>query len=458
MNTFRVLIIEDDEQVRQFLTECLSRAGYDVKAAATGRAALAMLETTMFDAALLDIHLPDMLGIEVLEFAKRRDPDMDVVIMTGFPEVETAVQALRLGAYDYLIKPLEWLPLHQSLKRIIERRYLRQEVTSLRSELASAVPGGELIGSSAAIQQIRHTIERVAPTDTAVLIEGESGTGKELVATAIHKLSSRASGPFVAINCAAIPSDLIESELFGHQKGSFSGATSDSRGLFRSADGGTLFLDEIGEMPLHLQPKLLRVLQEKEVRPVGSTQVHRVDIRVIAATNQKLEAAVQSGKFRQDLYFRLNVVRIEPPALRQMKEDIPALVLHFIRKLNRKFGRQVTSVTPDGMAALTAYDFPGNIRELENILERAYALGATGEIKLADLPLLIGQRKAAAVPLTDANPSSLDNLERELILATLRTHENDKEKTAQSLGMSERTLYRRLKKLGVSESRPLRQF
>jgi DNA-binding NtrC family response regulator len=449
MNTFKVLIVEDDEQVRHFLSECLSRAGYEVRAAATGRDGLALLETMIFEAALVDIHLPDMFGTEVLEAAKRRDPEIDVVIMTGYPEVDTAVQALRLGAYDYLIKPLDWLSLHQSLKRIVERRYLRQEVTSLRSELASTVPAGELIGSSPRLQQVRRTIERVAPADTAVLIEGESGTGKELVATAIHKLSARAKGPFVPVNCAAIPTDLIESELFGHQKGSFSGATADSRGLFRSADGGTIFLDELGELPLQLQPKLLRVLQEKEVRPVGSTQVHRLDVRIIAATNQNLEAAVQAGRFRQDLYFRLNVVRIEPPTLRDMKEDIPALVMHFIRKLNRKFGRQIGSVAPDAMASLMAYDFPGNIRELENIIERAFALGASGQIGLADLPSL-GPRKAVTMPLAEITPHSLDDLERELIVATLRSHENDKEKAAQSLGMSERTLYRRLKKLGVN--------
>src|SRR5262249_49911284 len=277
-------------------------------------------------------------------------------------------------------KPLDWVSLHHSIKRIIERRYLRQEVTALRSRLGSNVPVGELIGSSGRMQNLKDTIAKVAPSDTAVLIEGESGTGKELVATAIHKLSGRAKGPFIPINCSAVPADLMESEFFGHRKGAFSGASADTRGLFRSADGGTLFLDEIGELPLQLQPKLLRVVQEKLVRPVGSTEAHPVDMRIIAATNENLEAAVHSGKFRQDLYFRLNVVRIETPPLRQIKDDIPTLVTHFIRNLNRKFGRQVTSIGSDAILALTAYDFPGNIRELENIIERAYALGAAGEI------------------------------------------------------------------------------
>jgi len=395
MHTFRILIVEDDEQVSSFLHERLTRAGNDVRTAASGKAGLDLLETTIFDAALIDIHLPDMLGIELLASARQRDAGMDIVIMTGYPEVDTAVQALRLGAYDYLVKPLDWVSLQHLVNRIIERRYLRQEVTSLRSRLATAPHVGEMTGSSARMQRIKDMIARVAPTGAAVLIEGESGTGKELVATSIHKLSDRNKGPFVPINCAAIPAGLIESELFGHQKGAFSGAISDSRGLFRSAEGGTVFLDELGELALQMQPKLLRVLQEKEVRPVGSTQVYPIDVRVIAATNQNLLAAVQSGKFRQDLYFRLNVVRIEPPPLREIREDIPALVMHFIRKLNREFGRNIRSVAPDAIAALTAYDFPGNVRELENIIERTFALGAMDEIQLADLPTLVLEQKSS---------------------------------------------------------------
>lgn len=442
MNPFRILLIEDDEQIRTLLSQRLAREGYEVKAAASGRAALALLETHIFDAALIDIHLPDMTGIDVLEAAKRRDPEIDAVIMTGYPEVQTAVQALRLGAYDYLIKPLEWVSLQHLLKRVVERRYLQAEVTSLRTRLAETPPAGEIIGSSRLVKQVQETIAKVAPTDTVVLIEGESGTGKELIAGAIHRLSPRSKGPFIPVNCAAIPAELMESEIFGHQKGAFSGAAGDSRGLFRSAEGGTLFLDEVGELPTLMQPKLLRVLQEKEVRPVGSSQVHHVDVRIVAATNQKLESAVQSGKFRQDLYFRLNVVRIESPPLREMKEDIPPLVMHFVRKLNRRFGRRVHSVAPDALAALAAYHFPGNVRELENIIERAYALGADLQITTADLPSLAVRGGASA--------RTLEDLERDLIAATLEAHGNDKDKAAAALGMSERTLYRRLKKLGLS--------
>jgi DNA-binding NtrC family response regulator len=446
MNTLRILLIEDDAAIRELLRVRLTQAGYELSAADCGGKGFELLKTAVFDVALIDIHLPDMTGIEILKEVKRYDPGIDALMMTGFPEVETAVQALRLGADDYLIKPIEWQSLLNSLRRLAEYRYLQSEVRLLRRRLAENPPVGELVGSSEAIKGIQNMITKVAPTDTAILIEGESGTGKELIAAAIHRLSGRRKGPFVPINCSAIPTELVESELFGYRKGAFSGASADSRGLFRSADGGTLFLDEIGELPMSVQPKLLRVLQEKQVRPVGDTEVYRIDVRFIAATNQKLEAAVREGKFRQDLFFRLNVVRIEPPPLRAMKEDIPALVMHFMRKLNRRFGRQLGGVEPEAMAALMTYDFPGNIRELENIIERAYALGANTQIMAKDLPVL---RQPYAAPAS-TTPSTLEELERDLIRATLDAHSNDKGKTAAALGLSQRTLYRRLKKLGLT--------
>ena len=442
MNPLKIVLIEDDVQVRQLLSDRLTQEGYELQTASSGQAGLQLCETYIFDAALIDIHLGDMTGIEVLEAVKRRDPELDVVVMTGSPDVDTAVQALRLGAYDYLIKPLQWIELKGLLERIAERRYLRAEVTSLRTRLGETPAAGELIGLSPLLMEVRDTIAKVAPTNTVILIEGESGTGKELIASAIHQLSTRNKGPFVPINCSAIPLELMESELFGHQKGSFSGATTDSRGLFRSADGGTLFLDEVGDLPAQLQPKLLRVLQEREVRPVGGSQVHKVDVRVVAATNQNLEAAVQDGRFRQDLYFRLNVVRIVPPPLRKMKESIPTLVMHFVRALNHRFGRQVHNVAPEAMAALIAYDYPGNVRELQNILERAYALGVNGQINPADLPSLNSH-------MASTQTRSLDDLERTLIGETLRAHGGDKLKAAGALDMSQRTLYRRLKKLGL---------
>jgi transcriptional regulator with PAS, ATPase and Fis domain len=343
---------------------------------------------------------------------------------------------------------VEWVSLERLLHRVVERRYLRDEVITLRKRLAETSGCGEFIGTSFSIQQVRDLIDKVGPTDSAVLIEGESGTGKELIAYAIHGLSHRKKRPFIPVNCAAIPADLMESELFGHVKGAFSSATSDSRGLFRSAEGGTLFLDEIAEMPMSMQPKLLRALQEKEIRAVGSTQVRAVDVRIIAATNQSLETAVQAGRFRQDLFFRLNVVGIEAPPLRRIKEDIPQIAMHFIRRLNRRFSRSVRNIAPDALDCLMAYDFPGNVRELENIIERAYALGADDEISLSDLPA-VSPADQRSTPVT-ASCRSLEDFERGLVADTLRAHSNDKPKTAAALGMSERTLYRRLKKHRLS--------
>ena len=450
MSAYRILLIEDDAQIRAMMQEELTREGYDIMAGENGTAGLKLLQTHIFDGALIDINLPDMAGIEVLEELKRRDPGVDAVMMTGYPQVETAVQALRLGAYDYLIKPFDWVSLRHLLKRMVEHRYLRAEVTSLRNRLSDHPPIGELIGSSPRMQELREMIAKVAPTDSVVRIEGESGTGKELIAGAIHRLSTRSRGAFVPVNCAAIPAELMESELFGHVKGAFSGASGDSSGLFRAAEGGTIFLDEIGELPLQMQPKLLRVLQEKEVRPVGSSHVHRVDTRVIAATNQRLDAAVRNGKFREDLFFRLNVIRTEAPPLREIKEDIPRIAMNFVRVLNHRFGRHVQSIAPEALAALSQYAFPGNVRELENIIERAYALGADGRIAVADLPSLAARSDLAPASSDCADLSTIQDGERQLIADTLRACGTDRAAAARSLGISERTLYRRLKRSGLT--------
>jgi len=450
VTAFRILLIEDDAQICAMMKQQLAREGYEIVTAENGTAGLKLLKSHVFDAALIDINLPDVAGIDVLEELRRNDPGIDAVMMTGYPQVETAVQALRLGAYDYLIKPFDWVALRHLLKRIVERRYLRAELASLRTRLSEQPAAGELIGSSPRMQQFREMIAKVAPTDSVVLIEGESGTGKELIAGAIHRLSTHSNGPFVPVNCAAIPAELMESELFGHVKGAFSGAYGDSRGLFRAAESGTIFLDEVGDLPLQMQPKLLRVLQEKEVRPVGSPQVHRVNTRVIASTNQRLEAAVRSGKFREDLFFRLNVVRIEPPPLREIREDIPRLSTHIMRMLNRRFGRQVQSIAPEALAALSQYPFPGNVRELENILERAYALGANRQITVVDLPSLAAHSHAAQCPSGSSHLPTLQDGERQLIAETLRACGNDRGMAARSLALSERTLYRRLKRLGLS--------
>jgi transcriptional regulator with PAS, ATPase and Fis domain len=333
------------------------------------------------------------------------------------------------------------------MQRVMERRFLRGEVHSLRTRLGEELTLNELIGSSPAMERVKDIIGKVAVTDSPVLIEGESGTGKELVAAAIHRLSARSKGPFIPVNCSAIPRDLLESEFFGHVRGAFSGAVSDALGLFRGANEGTIFLDEIAELPPELQVKLLRVLQEMQVRPVGSTKAFPVDVRVIAATNRNLEQAMKTGIFRQDLFYRLNVIRITLAPLRERREDMPALVNHFIRRFNKRFRRDVRGITPDALAALATYDFPGNVRELENLIERAYAMGTREHITLADLPSL--SARPSLTPAADTkNVPTLAEVEKELILRALAVHNNDKEEAARALGISRRTIYRRLKEYG----------
>jgi len=334
------------------------------------------------------------------------------------------------------------------MQQVLEKRFLSREVHSLRNRLAEHLAVKDLVGGSPGMTRVREVIAKVADSDSPVLIEGESGTGKELVAAAIHRQSGRAKGPFVPVNCSAIPADLMESEFFGHVRGAFSGAVADALGLFRSAHGGTLFLDEIAELSPALQAKLLRVLQEKEIRPVGSTKTHTVSVRMIAATNKNLEAVVQSGGFRQDLFYRLNVVRIVVPPLRERRSDIPTLLTYFLRRFNERFRRDVKGIAPDAMAALTGYDFPGNVRELENLLERAFALGARDEIERASLPDLTTKSDAPAAEVVDTLPT-LDQAERDLIARALARFRNDKEQAARALGLTVRTLYRRIKKFGL---------
>ncbi|MGH7325330.1 MAG: sigma-54-dependent transcriptional regulator [Candidatus Rokuibacteriota bacterium] len=445
--TARVLVVDDEKSILMLLEEALTQWGYQVTAAGTGADALVALRTEVFDAALTDVRMPDMSGLDLLREIKKRDESIEVVIMTGYPTIASAVEALKEGAYDYLSKPLILDELRHVMQRLMERRFLRGEVQTLRMRLGEELTVNELIGSSASMLRVKEVIGKVAVTDSPVLIEGESGTGKELVAAAIHRLSARAKGPFIPVNCSAIPRDLLESEFFGHVRGAFSGAVSDALGLFRGANEGTIFLDEIAELPPELQVKLLRVLQEMLVRPVGSTKAFSVDVRVIAATNRNLEQAMKAGIFRQDLFYRLNVIRITLPTLRERREDIPALVNHFIRRLNKRFRRDVRGITPDAIAALAAYDFPGNVRELENLIERAFAMGTRETITLADLPSLSARPAMTTSVETKAVPT-LAEVEKELILRALAVHNNDKEEAARALGISRRTIYRRLKEYG----------
>jgi DNA-binding NtrC family response regulator len=447
MEAPRVLVVDDEESIQMLLREALTSWGYQVTCVGSGPDALEAVRGKLFDAALTDIRMPDMDGLALLREIKQYDESIEVVIMTGYPTVSTAVEALKEGAYDYLPKPLILDELRHLMTRVMERRFLRREVNVLRSRLGEQLAVNELVGTSPQMQRVKEIIGKVAVSDSPVLIEGESGTGKELVAAAIHRLSGRAKGPFIPVNCSAIPADLLESEFFGHVRGAFSGAVADALGLFRSAHTGTIFLDEIAELPTSLQAKLLRVLQEMEVRPVGSTRAYSVNVRVIAATNRDLENAMKEGNLRQDLFYRLNVVRIHLPALRERKEDLSALIAHFLRQFNQRFRREVTGIAPEALAALSAYDFPGNVRELENLIERAYAMGVRDHISLSDLPSLTLSPRPSS---TSARPlPTLAEVEKELILRALAMYKNDKEQSARALGLSRRTIYRRLKEYGL---------
>ena len=447
MEAPKILVVDDEESIQMLLKEALTAWGYHVTCVGTGVKALDAMQGQLFDAALVDIRMPEMDGFTFLREVKRQDESIEVVIMTGYPTVSTAVEALKEGASDYLPKPLIMDELRHLMTRLMERRFLRREVNALRSRLGEQLAVNELVGSSPAMQRIKDVIGKVAVTDSPVLIEGESGTGKELVAAAIHRLSARAKGPFIPVNCSAIPAELLESEFFGHVRGAFSGAVSDSVGLFRSAHSGTIFLDEVAELPPALQAKLLRVLQEMEVRPVGSTKAYTVSVRVIAATNRNLEEAVKDGSLRQDLFYRLNVVRVQMPPLRERKDDLSALIAHFLRRFNQRFRREVSGIAPEALAALQAFDFPGNVRELENLIERAYAMGARDHISLTDLPSLTLSARPA--PISTRSLPTLAEVEKELILRALALHKNDKEQSARALGLSRRTIYRRLKEYGL---------
>jgi len=447
----KILVVDDEKSILLLLKEALTQWGYQVTTAPSAVEGLELLKNGLFDAIISDIRMPDMTGLDLLREIRKQDETIEVVMMTGYPTIASAVQALKEGAYDYLSKPLILDELRHLMARMMERRFLRGEVHTLRARLGEELTVNELIGSSQVMAKVKDMIGKVAVTDSPVLIEGESGTGKELVAAAIHRLSARAKRAFIPVNCSAIPQDLLESEFFGHVRGAFSGAVADALGLFRGADEGTIFLDEIAELSPSLQVKLLRVLQEMQVRPVGSTKAFPVDVRVIAATNRDLERAMTEGSFRQDLFYRLNVVRIMLPPLRDRRDDIQVLVSHFLRRFNRRFHRDVRGISPEALAALSAYSFPGNVRELENLIERAYAMGAREQIALADLPTL--SRSPMITPTAGTGgPQTVPTLaevERELILKALAVYKDDKEASAKALGISRRTIYRCLKEYGV---------
>jgi two-component system response regulator AtoC len=416
-----VLVVDDDPGVRESFRLILEDH-YDVTDVPDGPAALDVVRASAVDLVLLDIRLPGMDGIEVLERIKALDEGIEVILVTAVKTVRTAVAAMKLGAFDYLTKPFEEDELLSLSRRALERRALEREVAFLRSELARAHDSDEIVGRHPTIEKLHGLIAQVARTPTTVLITGESGTGKELVARAIHHQGPRREGPFIAVNPAAIAETLIESDLFGHERGAFTGAHQRKLGKFELAQGGTLFLDEIGTLRAELQAKLLRVLQQREIERVGGTRPVKIDVRFIAATNTNLKEAVGSGAFREDLYYRLNVVPVVVPPLRERIQDVPLLVEHFIRRDNRRFHKRVDGLSPEALAALNAYRWPGNVRELENVIERCVVLAEGPLIQLNDLPLDVSLpqqatkvRAAEALPLNEAT----DQFEQQIVLRVL---------------------------------------
>jgi DNA-binding NtrC family response regulator len=441
-----VLIVEDEELMRSILRQLLEGSGYEVFSADSAETAIEMFAQNEIDVTLTDIKMSGSDGLELLDRIKAIDEEAMVIVMTAYSSVDSAVAALRKGAYDYITKPFVNEDLIQTVRNCVQQRKLFRENRALRRELSRQYNFSEIIGKSEVLQQVFALVSKVADTNANVLVLGESGTGKELIARSIHFNSSRSEKPFLAVNCGALPESLLESELFGHVKGSFTGAAGDKKGLFRSVSGGTLFLDEIGEMPMPLQVKLLRALQEHEVTPVGSSEPVRFDARMIAATNKDLEAEVAEGRFREDLFYRLNVIEISLPPLRERREDVPLLVKHFAAKSARGQNAAEKSVTAGAMSALVNYDWPGNVRELENAVERAVILSGT-EITPENLPPKV---RAAADGVTDERGilygRTLEEIERRYVLEVLRSAGEDKAAAANILGIDLSTLYRKLKR------------
>ena len=452
----RALIVDDDQSMCSMLAVGLKKREFDPVCVTSGQGAVDLLGSEDFDVVVTDVNMRGLGGIELCQHVVVNRPDVPVIVITAFGSMETAIAAMRAGAYDFIPKPVDLDTLQLALERGITHHRLRTEVKRLREVVASNQRSGNLIGSSAPMKHVYDLIERVAGTDASVLITGESGTGKELVAQALHARSARAAGPFVAINCAAMPDALLESELFGHVKGAFTDARSARTGLFVQASGGTLFLDEIGELSLGLQPKLLRALQERKVRPVGGDTELPFDARIIAATNRDLESAALEHRFREDLYYRINVIHIDVPPLRARGPDVLLLAQHFVNQFATTFGKQVKGLSKPAAEKLSAYSWPGNVRELQNCMERALALTRFEEVLVEDLPDKIQSYKRSQVVLDSGDPSelvTLDELERRYILRVLEALNGNKSLAAQTLGLDRKTLYRKLQQYGAKEKR-----
>jgi DNA-binding NtrC family response regulator len=450
MEDFPILFVDDDRQILELVSSYLSRYGFVIETEISGTAALEKIEKHDYAIVFTDLIMPEISGLDLLKAVKKSGALTEVIIVTGYGTIESAIESLKLGGYDYVQKPINFERLKILIERIIEKRRLEIENLLIKRRLKDRFSFDQLVGKSPKMQQIYEIIDRISSSSPTVLIQGESGTGKELVANVIHQNSIRSDRPFIPVNCGAIAEGLLESELFGHIKGAFTGAVKDNIGLFKAAHGGTIFLDEIAEVQPALQVKLLRALQERKIRPVGGTTESDIDVRVIAATNRNLEEAIRNKSFRKDLFYRLDVIAINMPPLREIKDDIPNLVNHFIKKFSKDGHRQVTQVAPEVMALLIRYDWPGNVRQLENVIERAFALGQGDTIFAGDLPSDIRDTyKQAGI----GSPSSLNLAENEklLIMRALRKTKGNKAEAAQLLGINITTVYRKLERYQISD-------
>jgi two-component system, NtrC family, response regulator PilR len=459
-NTHHILIVDDELSMRELLEYMLNREGYRATCAENGRQAVALVEKNSYDLMLCDMRLGDLSGLDVLRACKKHHPGTVVIMISAYASTETAVEAMNQGAFDYVPKPFNKDELLETVAKALKLRTIEQEKELIDGELKRSLNFGMIVGSSPAMQHIYKMIQQVSKTKTNVLITGESGTGKELIARAIHKESGRRDEPFVAINCGGIPETLMESELFGHKKGSFTGAAQDKPGLFQEAHRGTIFLDEIAELSLPIQVKLLRAVQEKMVRPVGGTEDVAVDIRILSATNKQLEKEVIAGKFREDLFYRLNVIEIKVPPLRERKADLRAMAQHFLEKYSKEIGKEISKLSSYALDLMLKYDFPGNVRELENLMERSVALSTTNIILPDSLALSVHKRRwiegvqdrrfdVDEVAKGVALDSILEEIERAYLKKALECSSGNKNKAAELLGISFRSIRYRLEKLSM---------
>ena len=458
MSGERVLVVDDEQDLAESCAFFLERAGYTTRCATSAQMALELMAQEPFALVVTDVRMPRMSGMELLTAIKSRDPDVEVLLMTGYPDLQMAVSAIKQGAFDYLAKPYAEKDLMERVGKAVAHRRIKDQNEGLKERLRSGVAGRKLISSSPAFAAVLGMLERAARTDASVLLLGESGTGKELLAHHLHDVSARVDKPFVPVDCASIPTDLFESELFGHKKGAFTGAAANKLGLFQVADGGTLFLDELGELPLAFQSKLLRAIQERSVRPVGGSEQVEVDVRIVAATNRNLALEVEEGRFRADLFYRLDVVRIEVPPLRDRREDVDVLIAHFLDRFGRPLG--IERIAAEVAAVLRGYHWPGNVRQLRNVIERACALGHPPELQLADLPPEVREGEAvvaiengdAAGTFQEMKARRIAAMESSYLEGLLAKHKGNVTHCSEEAGMSRSAFQKLMQKHGIRSS------